>query len=216
MTHILSFLYIHAFIATCLYNKRLLFQQNGRVHSFTVQSGLSVKGPHIDSVLLQMTPDLWRRPHGAHADRSLQSLKQVPRESGPRTPGAPASTGAEVHDRRRLLPSLSPLETVKRQVGTCDWDMEYIFMLHTYREGLLWKARLETNVHVTEAQFKKKIILIKYLPNISPNNMKNEQYYKALYTFLIINLIPNASPRIMYPPFSFLAHYGEKVTWKSF
>lgn len=42
--------------------------------------------------------------------------------------------------------------------------------------------------------------------------MKNERYYKALYTFLIINLIPNASPRIMYPPFSFFAHYGEKVT----
>lgn len=93
-----------------------------RVHSFAVQSGLSVKGSHVDTVLLQMTPDLWWQPHGVHADRSLQSLKQVPRENRPWTPGAPATVdaGAETDECCGLLTTLSTLETVKREIGACD------------------------------------------------------------------------------------------------
>lgn len=44
-----------------------------------------------------------------------------------------------------------------------------------------------------------------YLNNISLNNMKHKQY-----TFLIINVISNGSPRKNYV--YFLAHYGENVT----
>lgn len=130
MMHVLSFLYVLTFIITCLHNKRLWDYYSSRTAEFIhlLFSLVCLWRGHI------LTPCCFRWPLTSGGDLTecmpTGHSSHLNKSRGKAGPGPGERQPPRGH-RRRLLPSPSPLETGKRQVGACEWDMEYIFMLHT-------------------------------------------------------------------------------------
>lgn len=117
----------HSCITACLWDffffkKKMLHARTTGVILTTIRELIHSVNPvwvwegHIlTPCCFQWPSDLWRRPRGVHADRSLESLKQVPRDRDSSPPPPPPAARSLSLRGRGIAALFSPLCRLWRQ-----------------------------------------------------------------------------------------------------